>query len=613
MLIHLNKSEHVAFRELIKHNCLPASEAGVCVTPRYCPNGNGIHIFCNGEATIVEYSEPVYLFRGLGLIAEQDTNVFDLRETGRFTTNGIMIDCSRNAVLTIDTLKKVIRQMALMGMNMLMLYTEDTYEVAGESYFGYMRGKYTRQEIIGLVDYAGIFGIEVVPCIQTLGHLGAVLKWPAYREVRDTGDILLVDHEKTYALVEKMIAACREVFRTTRIHIGMDESNALGRGRYMDLHGADKPHEMMCRHMARVSEICRKYDFEPMIWSDTFFGCVGGYHSQTPLPADMKGHVPEDMSLVYWDYRTDDTAECERVMRNHLSLTERTIFAGAAWKFRGFVPALSVSMERTKIALNACGTCGIKQVFTTAWADCGAEASFFSALPVYQLQAELNFTSEVHEETLKRRLKTCTGAEYDDFMCIDVPELDPARNEGAVNPHRYLLYQDVLMGLYDYHVPAGMNAFCHQIAERIEMLPSRHGDYGYIFEALLSLYRILELKSEFGIRLKQAYETQDRVFIQDAVEHTIPSMIERVKAMRDCLEAQWMRENKVFGFEVQDIRFGGLVRRLMTAKNRIQDYLDGKIAKLEELEIDRLPMANTEEGVSTRCDSWSGTVTVAAL
>ncbi len=416
MLIHLNESEHIAFRELIKHNCLSVSDAGICIVPRCCPDINGIHIFCDGETAVVEYSEPAYLFRGLGLVTEQETNVFDLRETGRFTTNGIMIDCSRNAVLTVETLKKIVRQMALMGMNMLMLYTEDTYEVAEEPYFGYMRGKYTKQEIIEIVDYATMFGVEVIPCIQTLGHLGALLKWSAYEDVRDTGDILLVDDEKTYALIEKMIAACREMFRTTRIHIGMDEADALGRGRYMNLHGTEEPFKMMCRHMARVNEICKKYDFSPMIWSDTFFGCVGGYHSKMPLPANMKSHVPNNMSLVYWDYRTDDAAECERVIQNHLSLTEHTMYACAAWKFRGFVPALSVSMERTKIALNACGKCGVKQVFTTAWADCGAEASFFSALPVYQLQAELNFAAEVSEETLKKRLKICTGAEYDDFM-----------------------------------------------------------------------------------------------------------------------------------------------------------------------------------------------------
>ena len=36
---------------------------------------------------------------------------------------------------------------ALMGLNLVMLYTEDTYEVEGWPYFGYMRGRYSREEL----------------------------------------------------------------------------------------------------------------------------------------------------------------------------------------------------------------------------------------------------------------------------------------------------------------------------------------------------------------------------------------------------------------------------------------------------------------------------------
>ena len=35
-----------------------------------------------------------------------------------------------------------------------MLYTEDTYEVDNEPYFGYMRGRYSADELRELDDYA---------------------------------------------------------------------------------------------------------------------------------------------------------------------------------------------------------------------------------------------------------------------------------------------------------------------------------------------------------------------------------------------------------------------------------------------------------------------------
>ena len=55
--------------------------------------------------------------------------------------------------------------MALMGMNLGMMYTEDTYEVPGQPYFGYQRGRYTYEELHALDDYADMLGIEQM-CIR---------------------------------------------------------------------------------------------------------------------------------------------------------------------------------------------------------------------------------------------------------------------------------------------------------------------------------------------------------------------------------------------------------------------------------------------------------------
>ena len=54
-----------------------------------------------------------------------------------------MLDCSRNAVFKKEEIKKFVSIIARMGYKELYLYTEDTYEIEGEEYFGYLRGKYT--------------------------------------------------------------------------------------------------------------------------------------------------------------------------------------------------------------------------------------------------------------------------------------------------------------------------------------------------------------------------------------------------------------------------------------------------------------------------------------
>ena len=52
-----------------------------------------------------------------------------------FRTFGTMLDCSRNAVPNLHTLKKWVDLTASLGYNTLLLYTEDTYEVTGRAVF----------------------------------------------------------------------------------------------------------------------------------------------------------------------------------------------------------------------------------------------------------------------------------------------------------------------------------------------------------------------------------------------------------------------------------------------------------------------------------------------
>ena len=113
-----------------------------------------------------------------------------------------------------------------------MLYTEDTYEVKSEPYFGAYRGKYTRDEIKEIDTYAAMFGIELVPCIQTLAHLHNALKWTEMSKICDSADILQPGKEETYQFIEKLLISVKENFSTSRVHLGMDEAVMLGLGKF---------------------------------------------------------------------------------------------------------------------------------------------------------------------------------------------------------------------------------------------------------------------------------------------------------------------------------------------------------------------------------------------
>ena len=111
------------------------------VTTVYIP-GAALQVTKQGTTAEIIYGRRVELFRGIGLLAEHShEDTYCCTQNARFTMNGVMLDCSRNAVSTVDSVKQWIDLTADMGYNCLMLYTEDTWEVDDNPYFGYMRGR----------------------------------------------------------------------------------------------------------------------------------------------------------------------------------------------------------------------------------------------------------------------------------------------------------------------------------------------------------------------------------------------------------------------------------------------------------------------------------------
>ena len=135
------------FTELLKergYHC----EGGIEVTLQEAATETIRIAYADGKAEITA-SEKAFLFRGLmTLVMKLEKNgeaAFTEEETVQFDHNGSMVDSSRNCVMSVEAVKAWIRMQASIGMNTLMLYTEDTYEVPGYPYFGALRGRYTAE------------------------------------------------------------------------------------------------------------------------------------------------------------------------------------------------------------------------------------------------------------------------------------------------------------------------------------------------------------------------------------------------------------------------------------------------------------------------------------
>ncbi len=504
-----------------------------------------------------------------------------------YDTLGVMIDMSRNAVMSVPQLKEYFTYLQKMGYNCAMLYTEDTYEIKGEPHFGYMRGGYTCEQLRELDSFAASLGIELIPCIQTLAHLQGFVHWKKVPVDRD--DILLVGDERTYAFIEKMLKSVRGCFKSNRIHIGMDEAWALGRGKFLDQNGYVPPAEIMKRHLARVCELVKKYGFEPMIWSDMFFYDLTPAHKyylpRMQMPAEAVDAVPADVSLVYWDYYHEDEETYDGMLYNHEQLSDKLWFAASAWSTHGFLPLNRYSRVTMRAGLAACRRHGVKNLLLTTWGDDGNECARYALLPSLYYFAEYARGNE-DEESIKRGFKALFGADFDAFLSLDdLNEILVGLNSRTGAAPKAALYNDLFNGLLDCCVDPEKTAYIAKVAEKWRACAKKYRKWGYLFDSAAKLADVLAVKYDLGLRTRAAYQKGDKAAIGALANGEYAVLLRLLRRFARAFEKQWYRENRPTGFDVQEIRLGGLLYRIDSCRRRLLDYANGRISEIPELAV----------------------------
>lgn len=553
----------------------------------------------------ITYSRKAELFRALSMIDRFKNSGAEIHERARYSLLTYMIDESRNAVNNIPTLKRFIRALAMLGYDSLMLYTEDTFLVPGYSYFGYQRGAYTEEELREVDAYADSFGIELIPCIQTLAHLKQALRWAEFKPFRDNPDTLLVGDERTYEFIKQELLQCKKCFKSKRIHIGMDEAVELGRGKYLDENGYRSSTEIMAEHMKKVLDMCRELGYLPMMWSDTIFReALGSYYrTEGEFSKEDIAKIPKDAAMVYWDYYHDDDPTLDTMMKLHKSMECEVIFAGGTRKWDGFATNNRRSLVCSARQLDYCDKYGIDKIIMTAWGDCGAEASLWSALPGTIQYAERAYGNAATNEEISQRGLECFGADFDTMMAFDLPNTLTGQSWNYTTAAKYLLYNDPFERIMDMHLNRECVADDYLTrAEKLHRL-SDNSVFGYALRTLALLSEALSVKADMGWRLYTAYSERDPRALAK-ISEAIPSLIEKTKEFLSAFRTQWYKENKTQGFIIHEYRIGGLIERLNSVKLRIDGYLSGMYEKIEELETEPLPLEKCHEGKYIGCNGW---------
>lgn len=563
--------------------------AGCDWTGEVCfKEGEELSLLMDGERLTVEAPDISAAARGLFLAAcalRDGKDIPELHQTRHIASCGMMLDMSRGGVMTVEAVKGMIDAHAALGLNLMMLYTEDTYTVPEAPYLGYLRGRYTEKELREMDDYAAESGVELVPCVQTLAHLEQFLQWDVNRDIKDNDCVLMIDEPKTYAWIRAALTALRRCFRTNRIHIGMDEAHGVGLGEYYQKHGAVNRFELLNRHLNRVVDICKELGFKPIMWSDMFYrlGSKNNdyYDTDAVVPESAIAQIP-DVALCYWDYYHTDEQFYAGMLEGHRQMGKKVVFAGGIWTWSGILPHVRKTNATMYPALRACLKAGIGTVLATLWGDDGCETDYrlaLNQLPIYSEHVWLG--EDCTRAEVERMGERLTGLSETCFNAMGAFYAD----DDDHRPGKGLFYCDPLYplteGLWD------LTGYREGLEEGIKTL-ERHLDDSRCEYAWLAMRIALE-KLNWVNELRPAYLRGDKAVVLTMTNEKLPAMRELYVKMMSVWREQWESGRKRNGWETICARLGAVIARLDDVQRILLRWADGTIECVEELDEMPLP------------------------
>lgn len=546
--------------------------------------------------TTVFYKKEADIFRLLvkWIHAYKNEAELSLTEKRQFDTFGIMLDFSRNEIMHVDGLKKYIMYAAGFGVDRILLYLEDTYEVKDYPYMGYFRGRYTAEELKEINDYAASFGIETVACIQTLGHMERFLRW--YKELRDTRNVLLPDEEKTYEFIEKCVKVIAENIDSPYIHIGMDEAFNLGGGAYKTRFGDVDSGELFVKHMKRVCEICKKMGKQPVIWGDMLIALSSKsgscFDEDVVIKKEMTEKLPS-VEIVYWDYYSVSESHYEKLLDAYNECGKKVWFAGGIWTWETFTYSDKRTKQTTEAAIKACLKKGVRDVFATSWVNPGGFCPHIAGLYGAAVWSHQVFVSQCCNTDEEFEMVIGEKGENFTFLTnLDAPQIMPQQDLSRPDQQpssavTSFLFQSILCGLFDTITKNyDLAHYYKACADKIATIHSK--EFKELFQYYAILAKTLSLKANLGNIIYRSYHEKDNEALRQAAETKIPDLIHCVQELILAHRTLWNRYNKPFGFDVVRNHYAGIIADCYDTRETIREYLCGMICAISQLEQPRL-------------------------
>jgi hexosaminidase len=285
---------------------------------------------------------------------------------------GFMLDVSRCKVPTQAELLDLIRALGQLRVNQLQLYIEHTFAFAGHEDAWRDASPLTPAELRELDAACAALGIELVPNLNTFGHMERWLRHPRYRALAEcpqgwihplTGQFkefpgTLKPDAASLAFVAALLDDYLPCFRSRQVNIGGDEPWELGQGFSREAVAARGKHRVYLEHLRKLCALATERGRTPQFWGDILLEDLA-----------LAQEAPQEALPVVWGYDAGHpfAKQCGRLQE----LGRAYLVAPGTSAWQSFTGRLDNALTNQTEAVGQALRHGARGVLVTTWGDNG--------------------------------------------------------------------------------------------------------------------------------------------------------------------------------------------------------------------------------------------------
>ena len=300
-------------------------------------------------------------------------------ESLKFRFRGYHLDIARGGVPNVETLKRILRWLFLLKYNYFAIYFEDLFPWRRHPQIGEHRGRLREDELNQVIEYGKSLGIEVFPSLEFCGHMEHILSLPEFRTFSEWHNpregCLDLSNEKAKEFVYELLRETVEFFPSKYVHIGGDETWAMGRGKSLNKTWRFDGPELYESHHQRMVEIVEKEGKRPILWGDMISGMyLKG--DEARWREVLESDVWKKVLVANWDYSASPKEHFKDKIRIFKDRGIDQIACPGLSNWNRYYPNFRTATENLKNFLTTAREEDLSGFLVTAWGDDGWECLF---------------------------------------------------------------------------------------------------------------------------------------------------------------------------------------------------------------------------------------------